>query len=58
MTVANPIPSPEWELYQPLVGDTMLELGNKITKGTSYKQYFESIGFKHTSVDWNGNEAR
>jgi len=32
----------------------MLELGNKQTKGVSYKSYFESIGIDHTSIDWNG----
>jgi SAM-dependent methyltransferase len=53
-TVVNPIPEPEWTLYQPLVGHTMLELGNKQTRGVSYKDYFESRGIAHTSIDWNG----
>ena len=41
-------------LYEPLVGKTMLELGGKQDGGRVYKPYFESFGFKHTSVDWNG----
>jgi hypothetical protein len=41
-------------LYEPLVGKTMLELGGKQDGGRVYKPYFESRGFTHTSVDWNG----
>ena len=44
----------EWELYQPLVGNTMLELGNKRKGDIVYKEFFQSIGFEHTSVDLNG----
>lgn len=48
----------EWELYAPLVGSTMLELGNKKkTAGDvvfTYKSVFKSLGFTHTSVDING----
>ena len=50
----------EWALYDPLVGKTMLELGGKqnpdLIKGEhlTYKAYFESLGFKHISIDWNG----
>lgn len=44
----------EWELYQPLVGTSMLELGNKKNGSLTYKRYFESLGYRHVSVDWNG----
>lgn len=44
----------ELELYQPLVGDSMLELGCKINAPHTYKAFFESLGYSHTSVDWNG----
>ena len=47
----------EWELYQPLHGKTMLELGGKINNGLTYKAYFESLGFEHTSVDWDGQHG-
>jgi SAM-dependent methyltransferase len=35
----------------------MLELGNKKSGDVSYKSYFESIGFEHVSVDWNGEDG-
>jgi len=44
----------EWRLYQPLVGSSMLELGNKINGSEVYKDFFESIGYNHTSIDMNG----
>ena len=48
----------EWELYAPLVGSTMLELGNKKKSAGdvtfTYKDVFKSLGFAHTSVDTNG----
>ena len=44
----------ELRLLTPLVGKTMLELGNKKNKDITYKSYFERLGFVHTSVDWNG----
>lgn len=47
----------EWELYTPLVGETMLELGNKKNLHATYKWYFRSIGVKHTSVDLNGKDG-
>ena len=47
----------EWELYSPLVGTTMLELGNKKNKERTYKAFFKSLGFEHTSVDWNGQDG-
>lgn len=47
----------EWELYRPLVGNTMLELGNKRKGDIVYKEFFESIGFTHTSVDLNGQDG-
>lgn len=47
----------EWELYSPLHGDDMLELGGKINKPFTYKAFFESLGFRHVSVDWNGQHG-
>lgn len=47
----------EWELYQPLVGDSMLELGGKINAPHTYKAFFEALGFRHISVDWNGEHG-
>lgn len=56
----------ELALYQPMVGCTMLELGSKVNAPFkidprtgvdaryTYKAYFESLGFKHISIDWNG----
>lgn len=45
-----------WErkLYTPLVGDSMLELGNKRKNKMLYKDVFERLGFRHVSVDMNG----
>ena len=51
---SNPIPEDMHKYYNPLVGNTMLELGNKKTFGVTYKEYFQSIGIEHTSIDWNG----
>jgi hypothetical protein len=46
---------PELEkLYEPLVGTSMLELGGKQDAGRVYKPWFESLGFRHVSVDING----
>lgn len=48
----------EWELYQPLQGcRSMLELGDKINAPHTYKAFFESRGFVHTSIDWNGRNG-
>jgi hypothetical protein len=52
--------SPFWNrpnlvaLYDPLVGTSMLELGDKQDAGRVYKPWFESLGFRHVSVDING----
>lgn len=45
------------ELYEPLVGDSMLELGDKLDAGRVYKPYFESLGIRHVSIDINGNNG-
>jgi hypothetical protein len=45
------------ELFNPLVGNSMLELGDKLDGGRVYKPYFESLGFRHVSVDMNGNNG-
>jgi hypothetical protein len=47
----------EWELYQPLFGDSMLELGNKKNGEFIYKPYFEGLGYRHVSVDLNGENG-
>lgn len=47
----------EWDLYSPIFGKTMLELGNKKNGDRTYKRYFESLGFAHTSIDWNGQDG-
>ena len=47
----------EWQLYQPLVGTRMLELGGKINAPFTYKAYFEALGFEHISIDWNGEHG-
>jgi hypothetical protein len=47
----------ELELYTPLVGSSMLELGNKKNSPFTYKKYFESIGFRHVSIDTNAKDG-
>lgn len=47
----------EWELYQPLVGGSMLELGGKINAPHTYKAFFQGLGFRHISIDWNGEHG-
>ena len=47
----------EWALYQPLHGSSMLELGGKINTPHTYKKFFEGRGFRHVSVDWNGQHG-
>lgn len=50
----NPIPEDEQRVIFPIFGTTLLELGNKRNDKGTYKAYFETVGIKHTSVDWNG----
>jgi hypothetical protein len=45
----------EKTLFSPLVGKRMLELGCKVNRGRAYKTYFESLGYEHISLDWNGD---
>jgi len=47
----------EWNYYHPLVGDSMLEFGGKINGDLTYKAYFQSLGFRHVSLDWNGEHG-
>lgn len=47
----------ERELLNPLIGDSMLELGNKIKGAMVYKKVFEGLGFRHVSVDVNGKDG-
>ena len=44
----------EWSILDPLVGSSMLELGNKVKAGFVFKKFFEGRGFHHVSVDTNG----
>lgn len=44
----------ERALFEPLVGNTMLELGRKKTNGIPWKRYFEGLDIIHTSVDIKG----
>jgi len=53
----NPIPKQVWEILIPIVGNRMLELGNKKNGKGTYKEYLESIGVEHTSIDWNGQDG-
>lgn len=57
MSVTNPIPEDEQRIIFPLVGNRMLELGNKKNPDGVYKTYFESIGIDHTSIDTNGQDG-
>lgn len=52
-------PNRSWErtLLNPLVGSSMLELGNKIKGEMVYKNVFERLGFRHVSVDLNGRNG-
>ena len=49
-------PNRSWErkILNPLVGSSMLELGNKRKGDLIYKHVFESLGFRHVSIDTNG----
>jgi hypothetical protein len=49
--------SAELELYMPLVGKSMLELGNKKNAPHTYKEFFVARGFRHVSVDLNGQNG-
>ena len=65
--ITNPVRLDEWKLLQPYVvrGDAMLELGNKINtkcgasgdQSVTYKEFFESLGVDHVSVDINGQDG-
>ena len=48
----------EWALLNPLVGTSMLELGNKRNSKLSqaYKYYFTRVGYRHVSIDLNGQD--
>ena len=52
-------PGRSWErdLLNPIVGSTMLELGNKRKGNMVYKRVFESLGIRHTSIDINGKDG-
>lgn len=47
----------EASLFFPLVGSSMLELGNKVNRERTYKRFFESFGYRHVSVDINGKDG-
>jgi hypothetical protein len=46
-----------WDLYQPLIGGRMLELGDKLDSNVVYKPFFVKLGFEHVSIDLNGNNG-
>lgn len=52
-------PGRGWErkILNPLVGRSMLELGNKRKGDLVYKKVFESLGFRHVSIDMNGKDG-
>ena len=54
----NPVPVWLRDFYEPL-GNVrlMIELGNKVSGGRSYKEHFEALGIEHISVDWNGKDG-
>jgi len=54
MDMINPVPEYINHFLYPLVGDRMLELGNKKSGNNSYKDYFTAQGIEHISIDWNG----
>jgi SAM-dependent methyltransferase len=47
----------EWNYYEPLHGNSMLELGNKKNGDLTYKDFFENLGYRHVSIDWNGQDG-
>ena len=47
----------ELNYIEPLVGNSMVELGNKKNGEFIYKKYFESLGFRHVSIDTNGQDG-
>lgn len=55
--IPNPVPLDERVVIWPLVPGRMLELGNKKNPNGVYKDYFQSIGIDHTSIDWNGEDG-
>jgi hypothetical protein len=44
-------------LYQPLIGNSMLEFGDKVEGDHVYKDTFKALGYIHTSIDYNGNNG-
>jgi len=56
----NPVRPDEWAYYLPLEGTSMFEFGGKqnpdLVKGReiTYKSYFQALGYRHVSVDWDG----
>ncbi len=50
---------PQADIFLPLDGiHSIFELGNKRTgAGIVYKRVFEAAGFRHVSVDWNGEDG-
>jgi SAM-dependent methyltransferase len=50
----NPVPEYCRYLLEPMVGDSMLELGNKKSGDLTYKSWFTAQGIRHVSVDING----
>lgn len=55
----GPVRPDEWAFYEPLDGvESMLELGDKINGALgTYKAFFEGLGIRHVSIDWNGKNG-
>jgi len=49
----NPVRPDEYIYYLPLEGDSMFECGGKVNQGVTYKSWFESLGYRHVSVDFD-----
>lgn len=47
----------EQSLIMPMIGGSMLELGNKANARGTYKAAFERLGIRHVSVDLNGKDG-
>lgn len=55
----RPVRDFEWEVLQPLLfpGAAILELGNKKNSIGVYKPWFKQEGYKHVSIDINGQDG-
>jgi len=57
----NPVRPDEYAYYLPLEGDSMFEMGGKVNSNVpghkgqfiTYKSFFEALGYRHVSVDFD-----